>query len=375
MNILLMCDSFKDSMDSVSINRQIATAWESRNKADSCDCCAIADGGEGTTEVLVSNLRGHLQQIKSFDPLMRPVFGTIGWVGKKAIIEVASVSGLQLLSATERNPWLTTSFGTGYLIRSAVELGATEVVLALGGSATNDAGIGLLQGLGGRFYDQYHNEVPPGAKYLTRIEHYDLSLVYQTIKNCRITVASDVVNPLLGQRGATEVFSRQKGASEPIVKALEQSLAHIVSLFLKKSNIRLNDYRGGGAAGGIGAIAQGVLKGSMIPGIELVLSACDAETRVQKADLIITGEGKLDSQSLSGKAPYGILKMAQKYDKKVIVICGVCELSRDEYIQHGFANVYELSALAPTVADSMYNVARWINACVEIISEDVRAFR
>ena len=358
MKIVIASDSFKGSLTSAEV-AQAATRGIKANYPD-CEVVAVhvADGGEGTVEAIVEALGGEIITANVSDPLGRPIAARYGMVGDKAIIEMAAASGLTLLRPEERNPWLTSTYGTGELIIDAIQRGCRQFLIGIGGSATNDAGTGMLQALGVRFYNANNQEITDcrGGR-LHEIARINDSKVAESVRQSQFTVACDVDTPFCGREGATVVFAPQKGADTHMVQQLEKGMASLAEVIENKYHIPIASMAGAGAAGGMGGALHAFLNATLKRGIDMVLDAIDFDTIIQGADLIITGEGKIDHQTAKGKTAKGILARAKAQDIPVIAIGGSVE--RCESVeQMGFAGIYPISeeniplkiAMQPTIA-------------------------
>ncbi len=358
MKIVIASDSFKGSLTSAEV-AQAATRGIKANYPD-CEVVAVhvADGGEGTVEAVVEALGGEIITANVSDPLGRPINARYGMVGDKAIIEMAAASGLTLLHPDERNPWLTSTYGTGELIIDAIQRGCRQFLIGIGGSATNDAGTGMLQALGVRFYNADNQEITDcrGGR-LHEIARINDSKVAESVRQSQFTVACDVDTPFCGREGATVVFAPQKGADTRMIQQLEKGMASLAKVIENKYHIPIASMAGAGAAGGMGGALRAFLNATLKRGIDMVLDAIDFDTIIQGADLIITGEGKIDHQTAKGKTAKGILARAKAQDIPVIAIGGSVE--RGESVeQMGFAGIYPISeenipleiAMQPTIA-------------------------
>ncbi len=325
MKIILAIDSFKGCLSSVQVEKAAQEGILKIYPSAEVIALPIADGGEGTLEAMLSaNKAIKAVSIVAHDPLMRPIQASYGMSvdGKTAILEMAQTCGLTLLSVAERNPLMTTSFGLGEQIADAIDKGCRQLIIAVGGSATNDAGIGMLQALGYRFYDKSGKPVANNAKALMKTEHIDLTLAKRLPPDCSITVAVDVTNPLYGEYGASFVFAPQKGASPHMVEELDEGLRHFAEVVSKCLGQDYSNIPGTGAAGGVGFALKSFMNAHFKSGIDLLLDALDFDRLIIDADLIITGEGAIDRQTLMGKVPFGILKRSVSSRKDVIAIAG-----------------------------------------------------
>lgn len=334
MRVVVATDSFKGSLSS----REVADAFELGLCDHTPDCevvkVAIADGGEGTTEALTESLGGRLIEIEVCDPLGRTIAARYGIVddSKTAIIELSSASGLTLLDTEERNPLLTSTFGTGEMIADAIQRGCRKFLVGIGGSATNDGGTGALRALGFRFLDSEGTPLVGGGEILDKIAAIDNSHVIKELCKCEFTIACDVTNPLYGEQGAAYIYAPQKGATPDMVEQLDRALRNFARVVEAFSNRRISDMEGAGAAGGVGGGFKALLNARLVRGIDMVLEAIEFDRIIKGCDLVITGEGKIDRQTIMGKAPSGVVAAAIEQDIPVIAIGGCiewCEELRD----------------------------------------------
>lgn len=324
MKIVIAPDSFKESLSA----KQVATAIQQGFSQIVSDaeyvCLPVADGGEGTTDALISSTQGRLIESLVQDPLGNHItthWGLLG-DGKTAVIETAAASGLDLIHPTQRNPLITSSYGTGQLIKAALDNGVSRIIIGLGGSATNDCGAGILRALGAHLLDEAGRPLAPGGGALNKLEYLDISQLDPRLKQVKFEVACDVDNPLLGKEGASAIFGPQKGATPKQVEQLDKNLTHFSKHLTKASGNDVTKIPGTGAAGGIGAILCALFNTELKSGIEIVLDAVDINQHLASADLVITGEGRIDSQSLRGKTPVGVAKRAKQFDCPVIALAG-----------------------------------------------------
>lgn len=315
----------------------------------------IADGGEGLVECLLTTKNGKLIHTKAKDPLFRDIDSFYGQTPDKvAIIEMAAASGLPLLTKAERNPLKTTTFGTGDLIKHALDSGCRKFIIGIGGSATVDCGQGLAKALGARFLDKNGNEITElGGGCLENIQDIDMSNFDPRINDCQFTAACDVTNPLCGEKGASYVFGPQKGADKEMVEVLDKNLLHFGRLLEKKFNMEIVNREGSGAAGGLGAALFSFLRADFQKGIDIVMEASKFEEHAQNASLIITGEGGLDSQTLGGKALSGILETAKKFNVPVVAIAGKLDDDEDIFYEAGFKSLFCIVNRAMTEEEAM----------------------
>jgi glycerate kinase len=320
-------DSFKGCLTSVEAGWAAKEGVESVYPGCEILLLPVADGGEGLVVALLSALQGRYVQLQAHDPLMNRMEACYGISGdgRTALIEMASVSGLPLVPDSKRNPMLTTTFGTGELIKDALERGCRDFIIGIGGSATNDAGLGMLQALGFRFHDKNGNVLGTGGKILADVVSVDESSVHPALKDARFTVACDVHNPFYGPDGAAYVYARQKGADDKMIEELDAGMQSLAKVILQTTGKDIAPYPGAGAAGGMGGGCLAFLNATLKPGIKLLLDTLHFEEKIEKADLIITGEGRADRQTAMGKVPSGILEAAGKQHIPVVLIAGSVE--------------------------------------------------
>lgn len=349
--IILAFDSFKGS----AASQQIAESASGAILEYIPDCeivtVPIADGGEGTTVAICSNIDTVKVECNVTDPLKNKikVDYNITADGKVAIMEMAAASGLPLVPADKRNPRIATSFGTGEMIKDAVQRGCRKILLGIGGSATNDAGVGMLAALGFRFLDEKGNETFD----LQQIESFDCSGVVKELKNVKFDVICDVTNPFYGENGAACVFAPQKGASPEDVEYLDKGLKHFAEVVKRDSGIDLQTVSGSGAAGGMGGGLYAFLNAELMPGIDAVLNMLNFDAALDGASLVLTGEGKIDRQTAEmGKALAGILERAKKVDVPVAVIAGAVE-NVDELNRLGFTAVLSIQSKPVSLDEAM----------------------
>ena len=342
--IVLAIDSFKGCLSSKEIEQCIAE--EIHRILPSCQtvCIPIADGGEGMLDTLIEATQGTFVSTQAHDPLMRIRPARYGILGdqRTAIIEMAEINGLTTLSPIERNPMKTSTYGTGELIKDALEKGFRRFIIGIGGSATNDAGMGMIQALGAHLYDKQGNELGQGGKIMEQIAHINLNHLHPALKEATFIVACDVQNPFCGPQGAAYVFARQKGASEEQIRQLDEGMRHLALLIERDFSYNINKVKGAGAAGGLGGAFATFLQAHLQSGIDLLLDAVDFDRKITNADWIITGEGKADRQTAEGKVPAGVLKRAKKANIPVMLIAGKVE-DKACLQQMGFARIVKIS--------------------------------
>lgn len=332
MKILIACDSFKDALPALEACQAIGRGLGKALPGAELTLFPLADGGEGTAEILTWHSRGRRIGLEVSGPLFRPVAAAYGFSGdgQTAFIEMAAASGLPLLNPDERNPLLTTTFGTGELIRDAIGRGARRILLGIGGSATNDAGLGMAAALGYQFLDENEEALPPVGASLGRVRGIDGSRAWFSPESVKVEVLCDVDNPLYGEQGAAFIYAPQKGADDAAVRELDAGLRHFARLLEEKFGRGFADIPGAGAAGGLGAGAMAFLGATLRPGIEAVMELTGFDSRLPDTDLVITGEGKIDRQTLHGKLIYGIARRAQAQGVPVIALCGALPASPEE---------------------------------------------
>ncbi|WP_375437986.1 glycerate kinase [uncultured Hymenobacter sp.] len=324
MNILIAPDSFKDSLAAPLVCEQLRRGLLETFPAAHCQVLPLADGGEGTLETLASVLGGEFVECAVHDPLFRPIRARYLWLSATAtaVIEMAQASGLELLTAAERNASGTTTLGTGELVADALARGARHVVLTVGGSATNDAGLGLATALGYRFWDENDHLVPPIGGNLTRIRRIDLSQVSPRLAEVSCRVVTDVTNPFYGPTGAAHVFATQKGADAAAITHLDAGLRHFAGVLRTTFGADLQQLPGSGAGGGMGGGAACFLRASITSAADWILNITSAAELLKTSDLLITGEGRIDAQTWQGKLLARLLALAAHHQVPVVLVCG-----------------------------------------------------
>jgi glycerate kinase len=359
MRVLIAPNAMKGSLSASEFAKAISEGLKLASSKFDTVCIPIADGGDGTAEVLVENLNGNFIKTIVSDPLGRKIESVFGWLSDKntAVIEMADASGLKLLQNNELNPIIASSFGTGELIKKAVEKGAKRIILGVGGSATVDGGTGMMKALGARFINKEGNMIAEGGGSLNEIDKIDLAGIDPKILECNIDVACDVENPLLGPEGAAPVFAPQKGATPEAVEVLSENLAWFSKKITETTGVDMSDVPGTGAAGGITASLKAFLGAELLPGAQLILDILDFNGSLSACDLVITGEGRIDSQTLSNKGPYVVAVNARKYNIPVIALGG----SVSSGASKGFDGIFSIAngpvTLEKAVEDA-YNLVR-----------------
>lgn len=361
---LLAPDSFKESMTA----KEVCTAMEKGLRRVYPDARFIhvpmADGGEGTVQSLVDASGGSLHHKEVTGPLGTPVTASFGLLGdgETAAIEMASASGIHLVTRETKNPLVTTTYGTGELIRECLDRGVSKILIGIGGSATNDGGAGMAEALGVRLLDENGLEIPRGGGGLDRLRKIDVSGIDPRLSNVEIVVACDVTNPLCGEHGASAVFGPQKGATPETVTILDRNLSHYADVIAEQLGRDVRDVPGAGAAGGLGAGLLVFTRSELRKGVEIVLEYTELERKAAEADIVFTGEGGIDFQTKFGKTPYGVAKAAKRAGKKVIAVAGYVgegvEALHDEGIDAIFGIVPGAAELPDLLAAGPENVAR-----------------
>lgn len=355
MKIVIAPDSFKESLSAMQVASAIEQGFREIYPDAQYIKLPMADGGEGTVESMVEATQGHYLYLDVTGPLGTVVqarWGILG-DGKTAIIEMASASGLHHVPAERRNPMLTTSYGTGELILAALDQGVEHIILGIGGSATNDGGAGMLQALGVALLDKNEEPLLFGGSALRKLARIDAANCDPRLKKVSITVACDVNNPLCGPTGASVVFGPQKGATEEMVAALDSALTVFGKLLQETTGRDVMSTPGAGAAGGMGAALLGLLNAELKPGVEIVINALHLDHLVADANLVITGEGRLDSQSISGKTPIGVARCAKRYHKPVIALAGGLTLDHQIVHEHGLDAVFSVLTRIATLPEAL----------------------
>ena len=332
MRILVAIDSLKGSLSSLEAGLAIKEAL-----GDFCDVVVkpVADGGEGSVEAMADALDAKFIDTIVKNPLGTEILARYALKDDLAILEMSSASGLTLINPDERNPMKTSTFGFGQMIKDAISKGARKFIIGIGGSATNDAGIGMLSALGFKFYDKNGSLLEGKGEDLAQICEFSDEEALKELKECEFLVACDVDNPLYGQKGAAYVYAPQKGANGRMVKQLDDGLKHFAGLVKEKNGTKFHTQKGAGAAGGLGFAFVAFLGAKLRPGIEIITQTIALEDEIKKADLIITGEGRMDFQSSMGKTPTGVAKLAKRHHKPVIALAGSVQRCAKDCHKHG----------------------------------------
>ena len=380
MRILIAPNAFKHSLSATDAALAIQEGFIRSKLNCVCQCFPVGDGGDGTGELMIRQHNGQLVSATVQDPLGRPITGSFGLVndGETVIIELASASGLHLLTPAELNPLRATSFGTGELIRQALDKGAKRVVLAIGGSATVDGGTGILRALGIRFLDATGQEITTPDS-LTQLKHIDVSALDPRLAATEIVILCDVDNTLLGEQGSAAVFGPQKGASPDMVTQLDASLATLARVAREQTGIDMACIRHGGAAGGVAAGLHTLLNAQLVNGIEFFLDFTHFDEAVAQADLVVTGEGSIDEQTLQGKGPYGVACRAKKRALPVVGLAVKIPLTQTENLNHYFDMLLAIGNgpvdLPTAFSQTQQNLSRMANQIGNLLSHSQERLR
>lgn len=345
MHILIAPNAFKNSLDAARVAEAISNGLHKSKLQCTTSCFPVADGGDGTAGLLIDYLKGEWIHTNVHDPLMREISSSFGWIEreKTAIIELAAASGLRLLKPAEYSPLTATTTGTGELILKALEKKAIRIILCVGGSATVDGGTGILKALGIKFYDENRSELNDLPAALPSLAEIDTTNCDRRMKDTRIIILCDVANPLLGPNGAATMFAPQKGASEIEVELLESQLAKFNDIVLYKMGKDMSAIRHGGAAGGVAAGLHTFFNAELVNGIDYFLKATGFEKELVKANMVITGEGSIDLQTLQGKGPFGVAKKAKELLLPVIGMAGRVSALVDKTLQQYFDQLISIN--------------------------------
>lgn len=356
MKIVIAPDKFKGSLTSFEVCDAIEKGLLKACAAFDVMKLPMADGGDGLSDVIVYYTNAKLQAAKVQDPLGRIIDAQ--WLlsadRKTAFIEMAKASGLQLLKPGEYNPLLASTFGTGQLIEAAINAGVQNIILGIGGSATNDGGMGMAAALGYRFLDTDEKEIFPAGNNLARIERIEVDKV-KNLNSINFKIGCDVQNLLFGETGAARMYAPQKGADSSMVEELEKGMKHFASIVKRDLGVDVSAIAGGGAAGGMGAGCVAFLNAHLVSGVDLVMELAAAENQIKNCDVVITGEGKIDDQSLHGKLVSGIASLCKMHSKRLIGVCGVLSIDQWQLKQLGFESVYSILNNSKSVSEAMEN--------------------
>ncbi|HET6559341.1 MAG TPA: glycerate kinase [Prolixibacteraceae bacterium] len=374
MRIVIAPDSFKECLTAIQVSNAISKGILRVIPDAQITAIPVADGGEGTVHALITATGGKLVPTSSVDALNRPITSFFGVLSDNltAVVEMAAASGIELLSAKERNPLITSTFGTGLLIKAALDEGYTNIVVAIGGSATNDGGAGMAQALGFGLYDAEGSPLPLGGGSLHLLHSIDSYNVHPLLNKADITVACDVTNPLLGPAGATYVFGPQKGATPEILDILEANLQHFSKVIHRDLRVKVSDMPGAGAAGGLGAGLLAFCNAHMVSGFELVSQLTQLEEHIRKASLVFTAEGKIDSQTAHGKTISGVARMAQRHGVPVIALAGMIEGDLTELYSLGLTSAFAIAYQPMSLEESKARASELLEKRTEQIMRTIK---
>ena len=359
MKVVIAIDSLKGSLSSMEAGTAIKDGILAAKPDAEVIVKPLADGGEGTTDALIEGMNGERIDLTVTGPMHTPVDAYYGYLKdtNTAVMEMASAAGITLVPDSEKNPLLATSYGVGEMINDAIQRGCRNFIIGIGGSVTNDGGIGMLKALGVRFLDENGEDAGEGGQALAKVARIDVSGMNPLLKECHIQVACDVNNPLCGENGSTYVYGPQKGVTEDMKKTLDEAMAHFARV---TSETLENDYMntpGAGAAGGLGYAFLAYTGAALTPGIELILDAVGLEEELSGADVVVTGEGRLDFQTAMGKAPVGVARLAKKYNAKVIAFAGSVTKDATACNKEGIDAFFPILRSVCTLAEAMDPVA------------------
>lgn len=353
--IVLAPDSFKESMSAKEACIAMERGIKKVNQDIKCLHVPMADGGEGTMQSLVDATNGKIYSLEVVGPLGNKVQAEYGILGDRevGILEMASASGIHLVSLDKRNPLITTTYGTGELIKACLDKGVKKLLIGIGGSATNDGGAGVIQALGGKLLDKDGNELGFGGGELGKLHNIDLTNFDPRLKDVVVEVACDVNNPLCGEKGASNVFGPQKGATPDMVSLLDNNLKHYANIIKEQIGMDVLEVPGAGAAGGLGAGLMAFLNGTLKKGIEIVIEYSGLEEKVKEADMVWTGEGSIDFQTQYGKTPLGVATIAKKYDKPVIAFAGRVGDNIDVLYEKGIDSIFGIMKGVTSIEEAL----------------------
>ncbi len=367
-------DSFKESMTAKEVCDAMEKGIKKADSAAEVIKVPMADGGEGTVDSLVDATHGQRVIVEVTGPLGNKISAYYGILGNgtTAVIEMAKASGLEIVEKKKRNPMITTTFGTGELIRDALDHNVKEIIIGLGGSSTNDGGSGMAQALGAKLLDQNNHQISFGGGNLDKLDKIDISNLDSRLQDVKIILASDVTNPLIGKDGASRVFGPQKGATPEMVEKLENNLQHYAKIVKRDLNKEVALVSGAGAAGGLGAGLMAFTTCEMRRGVDLAIEVTKLEEKIRDADYVFTGEGGTDFQTKFGKTPYGVAKLGKKYHKPVISLAGYLGEGIDSLYSEGFTAIFGIIPgacdLSTALKNGPSNVARTTENIVRLLN-------
>ena len=376
MKILVAPDSFKESLSAIQVAEAISMGVLKIIPNAEIIKTPISDGGEGLLDALVNDKNGKIITVKVYDPLYRSIAAEYGILneGTTAVIEMAKASGLELLKEQEKNPYNTSSYGTGQLILDALDRGCQKIIIGIGGSATNDGGMGMVKALGGKFINNEGVELTEGGGALGELSSINLTNFDKRISNCKIIVACDVTNKLTGENGASFVYGAQKGGSKEQLEFLDKNLEHYAAIIRNHLGIEIENINGAGAGGGMGAGLMAFLNAELKSGIDLILETLEIKKHIKNIDLIITGEGKIDKQTLQGKTILGIAALAKEYHVPVIAITGKIGDNIDEIYKLGITSIFSIVNKPMKLEEAINDVEYLIQSCIETIIRTIKLY-
>ena len=356
MKILIAPDKFKNTLTALQVGNAISKGIKAIDKNVDIEICPLADGGEGSVDAIRHHLNLNDVDLQTIDAIGRPIFSNYYVFEKSAYIELASSSGLYLIEQNKRDILNASTRGTGKVIRHAIDNGATEIYLFVGGSATNDGGMGILYELGVHFYDKSGDELLPSGKNMGLIYQIDRSVLFTSLSKIKFTILVDVKNPFYGKNGAAHIFGKQKGASPNQIQLLNLALMNFAANIALTCYIDIQNVTGAGAAGGVAGGMYGILNAKIENGIDFISKILDLESKIKDADIVISGEGRLDHQSLQGKVITGVCKICKFYDRPLILMVGENKLTDEIYAQ----DIYAIMEYAQDVNDAMQNASLYL---------------
>ncbi|WP_210611216.1 glycerate kinase [Priestia flexa] len=370
MKIVIAPDSFKESLSALEVAEAVEKGFKQVLPQANYVKIPMADGGEGTVQSLVDATDGEIILKKVTGPLGEPVEAFFGILGTKktAVIEMAAASGLHLVPPAKRNPLMTTTKGTGELISAALDYGVNHIIIGIGGSATNDGGAGMAKALGAQLLDAEGNEILDGGGALGNLAFINLATLDSRLQHVKIEVACDVDNPLTGERGASAIFGPQKGATPEMVGLLDQNLRHYAAVLERDLGQKIDDVPGAGAAGGLGAGLLAFLQAELKRGVDIVIEATSLLEAVRDADVVITGEGKIDGQTIYGKTPIGVAKAAKKYGVPVIGIAGNVGADSQVVYEHGIDALFSIVPGVTTLENAFANASEYVERAAKNVA-------
>jgi len=374
MKIVIAPDSFKESLTALHVCEAVEKGIKAHFPDVEISKVPMADGGEGTVQSLVDATGGDIIQARVTGPLGKEVeafYGILG-DGNTAVIEMAAASGLHHVPVDKRNPLITTTRGTGELILKALDHKVKHIIIGIGGSATNDGGAGMAKALGAKLLDANGAEIKEGGGSLAQLASIDLTNLDSRLAEVKVEVACDVDNPLTGETGASAVFGPQKGATPDMVKQLDRNLAHYAAIVGKEMGIHIQSIPGAGAAGGLGGGLLAFLSAELKPGVDIVIKATELESYIKNADLVITGEGRIDGQTIYGKTPIGVAKTAKKHSVPVIAIAGSIGVGSEAVYEHGISALFSVVPGAVSLQEALEKADENIERTAKNVASVIR---